>query len=133
MPLLLLPKSLSEKYCHNNDFLISAIEHGASYSNWEESFVQPNHVLPRKEKGEYLPMVSIDSFNVGDGYLWSGKPGAKSKVIDVRQLKKNVHINVYGSFDNTQKQGWYDKTISTGVDIIDMHEERKFLSAATSM
>ena len=78
-------------------------------------------------------MVSIDSFNVEDGYLWSGKPGAKSKVIDVRQLKKNVHINVYGSFDNPQKQGWYDKTTSTGVDIIDMHEEWKLLSTATNM
>ena len=83
--------------------------------------------------GEYVPMVSIDSCNVGDGYLWAGKPGPKSKVIDVRQLKKNVHINVNGSFDNSQKQGWYDKTTSTGVDIIDMREEQKLLSAATNM
>ena len=101
LSLLLLQISLSDKYCHNNNFLISAIEHGASCSNWEESFVQPNPVLSRKEKGEYLPMVSIDSFNVGGGYLWSWKPGPKSKVIDVRQLKKNVHINVNGSFDNS--------------------------------
>eukprot|EP00957_Ditylum_brightwellii_P117046 8928273-Ditylum_brightwellii.AAC.1 len=70
---------------------------------------------------------------MGDGYLWSGKPGAKSKVIDVRQLKKNVHINVFGSFNNPQKQGWFDKTTSTGLDIIVMHKERKLLSVATNM
>eukprot|EP00957_Ditylum_brightwellii_P144760 11026489-Ditylum_brightwellii.AAC.1 len=70
---------------------------------------------------------------MGDGYLWSGKPGANLKVIDVRQLKKNIYINTSGSFDNPKKQGWFDTTTSIGIDLIDVRGERKLLSVATSM
>eukprot|EP00957_Ditylum_brightwellii_P098089 7472714-Ditylum_brightwellii.AAC.1 len=71
--------SLSDIYCYNNEFVISAIEHGASYPNWEDSFVQPNYVLSSKEERKYVPLVSIDSSNMGDDYLWSEKPAANSK------------------------------------------------------
>eukprot|EP00957_Ditylum_brightwellii_P202546 15330624-Ditylum_brightwellii.AAC.1 len=69
--------SLSDKYRQNNEFVISAIEHDASYPNLEDSFVQPTYVLSSKEEGKYVHLVSIDSSNVGDVYLWSGKTSCK--------------------------------------------------------
>ena len=70
---------------------------------------------------------------MGDGYLWLEKTGANSKVIDVRKFENNVHINVSGSFDDPKEQEWFDTTTSTGIDIMDIHEERTLLFAASKM
>ena len=89
----------------------------------------------RTPKGEYYyKQFKNKGDKVGDGYLWGGEPPVTSHKIDLRELGKNVQIEVELKKLKKDNLSTNNKTYDrTTIDIIDAREQKEMLHSAREL